>query len=162
MLAVRRGAGPRATAPESPHVHTSKRIQSRSTQAGVRVRWRQREAAERFAERRRREDESPRLLALVPKLLTLKFRLEERRATSSITETAHVRPIVVSNAPALFVFPCQNSACEHGGHDVTAAICAFLRAGREHMEGEDACRGQTGNADCGRILRYIVTATYAV
>jgi hypothetical protein len=124
------------------------------------LKWRQREAAERFAERRRREDEAPRLLEVVPKLETLRFKIEEYRAGGSLAETGHVRPIVVANAPALFVFPCQDSSCKDGGHDVTSEITMALRAGKQQFQGEDACRGQVGSADCSRVLRYSATATY--
>lgn len=124
------------------------------------MKWRQREAAERFAERRRREDEAPRLLDVVPKLDTLRFKIEEYRAGGSLAETGHVRPIVVANAPALFVFPCQDSSCKEGGHDVTSEITMALRSGKTQFEGEDPCRGQVGSAECSRVLRYSATATY--
>ena len=124
------------------------------------MKWRQREAAERFAERRRREDEAPRLLDVVPKLSSLRFKIEEYRAGGSLAETGHVRPIVVANAPALFVFPCQDSSCKDGGHDVTSEITTALRNGKEQFQGEDACRGQVGSAECSRVLRYSATATY--
>lgn len=124
------------------------------------MRWRQREAAERFAERRRRENEAQRLLTLVPRLETLRFEIEERRSGSTLVQSTHVRPIVVASAPALFVFPCQDAACKDGGHDVTSVVCSSLRNGMERFEGEDPCRGQTGSAECSRILRFIATATY--
>jgi hypothetical protein len=124
------------------------------------VTWRRREAGERFAERRRNENEAPRLLSVVPQLLTLRFEMVERRSAGSLNETSHVRPIVVSNAPALFFFPCQNPTCKDGGHDLTSLICGFLRAGKEHFEGEDPCRGESGSADCGRTLRFRADATY--
>lgn len=127
---------------------------------GAPVRWRQREAAERFAERRRRENEAPRLLTLVPKLESLRFAIEEHRAGSSLAEASHVRPIVLANAPALFFFPCQDSSCVDGGHDVTSPVCQALRSGKERFEGEDACRGQRGTAECARVMRYVATATY--
>lgn len=124
------------------------------------MRWRQREAAERFAERRRRENEAGRLLTLVPRLESLRFEIEERRAGSAIVQSAHVRPIVVAGAPALFIFPCQDSSCRDGGHDLTSVVCRSLRNGMERFEGEDPCRGQTGSADCSRVLRFVATATY--
>jgi hypothetical protein len=122
--------------------------------------WRNREGAERFAERRRRENEAPRLLSVAPKLESLRLVVEERRSGGALVETAHARPIVVSRAPALFFFPCQDPVCKDGGHDITAAICAALRAGKERFEGEDHCRGQTGTAECGRLMKYVATATY--
>lgn len=124
------------------------------------MRWRQREAAERFAERRRRENEAQRLQTLVPKLETLRFELEEHRAGNPLAQSAHVRPIMVATAPALFVFPCQDPTCKDGGHDVTAQVCTSLRNGLSRFEGEDSCRGQTGSADCSRRLKFVATATY--
>jgi hypothetical protein len=124
------------------------------------LRWGQREGAERFADRRRKEDEAPRLLSVAPKLRSLKFEIEERRAGSSLVETAHVRPIVVARAPALFFFPCQDSNCKDGGHDVTGPVSIGLRARKERFEGEDRCVGHAGSADCGRVLRYVAIATY--
>jgi hypothetical protein len=124
------------------------------------LRWSQREGAERFADRRRREDEAPRLLNVAQGLRSLRFQIEERRAGSSLIETAHARPIVVSRAPALFFFPCQDATCKDGGHDVTIPIIDALRARKEQFEGEDRCFGRSGSADCGRVLRYVATATY--
>jgi len=62
----------------------------------------QSEAALRFAERRRREDDAPRLSAEVPRLLTLRLEIEERSGGSVVAEPVHVRRIVVEHAPALF------------------------------------------------------------
>ena len=47
------------------------------------------EASERHAERRRREDEAPRLAATVPNLLTLKLHLQEAKGDVSVAETGH-------------------------------------------------------------------------
>jgi hypothetical protein len=122
--------------------------------------WHKREAAERFAERRRREDEAPRLLTVIPKLESLKFKIEEYRSGGSLPEAAHVRPIILARAPALFFFACQDSSCRDGGHDVTVEVTSSLRRGETEFRGEDACRGQTGAATCSRILRFTATATY--
>ena len=81
--------------------------------------WRRGDAAERYAERRRREEEAPRLLTAIPTLESLRLEIEERRAGGSLSEAAHVRRIVVERAPALFVLPCHDAACKGGGHDVT-------------------------------------------
>ena len=63
--------------------------------------WRRGEAAERFAERRRREEEAPRLATEIPALESLRLNVEERRAPGgSMSEAAHVRRIVVERAPA--------------------------------------------------------------
>jgi hypothetical protein len=53
-----------------------------------------REDAARSVERRRREDEAPRLLDQVPQLKTLRLEMEERRGDTRLEETKHVR-----NAP---------------------------------------------------------------
>jgi hypothetical protein len=124
------------------------------------MRWRQREAQERFAERRRRENDAPRLLSVVPALESLKLRLEEHRAGGTLAEASHLRPIVVAHAPALFVFTCQDSSCKDGGHDLTSEILLGLKSKKEEFQGEDACRGQVGSAECARVLRYTATATY--
>jgi hypothetical protein len=141
-------------------VYAVDQSESTSIRAGIYLRWRRHEGAERFAERRRKENEAPRLLTIAPKVKSLRLEIEVRGAGGLLVETAHARPIVVSHAPALFVFPCQDSGCKEGGHDVTAAICDALRAGKEQFDGEDRCRGHTATAECGRVLRYVATATY--
>ena len=117
------------------------------------------EAAERFAERRRREDEAPRLRARIPGLVGLRLEVEERRAISPAVESRHVRHIVDS-APALFVLPCSDPVCKDGGHDVTSAVLRGLQSGAARFEVEDACMGDVGSAHCGRIVRVIAIATY--
>lgn len=124
------------------------------------MRWRQREKAERFAERRQRENDAPRLIATFPRLEGLRFKISEHRAGSTLAESVHTRPIVVASAPALFVFPCQDTSCEDGGHDLTHEICAALRAGKEEFSGEQPCRGRVGSGNCERTLKYVATATY--
>src|ERR1700691_4968117 len=88
-----------------------------------------REASERFAERRRREDEAPRLRDEIPSLRTMRLEVEEHRATSAVAETRHVRIVIVDRAPALFVLPCGDPDCRDGGHDVTSEIMDRLRHG---------------------------------
>src|ERR1700685_4293591 len=68
------------------------------------------EAAERFAERRRREDEAPRLHTRVPALAPLRLEVEERRPASPVVDSRHMRHIV-DTAPALFMLPCGDPAC---------------------------------------------------
>lgn len=121
---------------------------------------RNRDAANRFAERRKREDESPRLVAEVPNLESLRLEFEERRPGVISAEVSHIRRVVVEHAPALFEVPCSDPSCTDGGHDLTNGIMRFLRRGEEKFEGEDTCLGQIGNTSCERILRYIGTATY--
>lgn len=120
------------------------------------------EAAERMAERRRREDEAPRLATVVPALQTLRLEVLERSSSISRPEHTHVRHIVVASAPALFVFPCHDGQCKQGGHDLTTEILAQLRAGRTRFEGEDVCSGTSGSANCTRILGYVAVATYQI
>ena len=122
--------------------------------------WRRREGMERFQERRRRENIAPRLLALFPGLQALRIRLSEHRLDGSLVEPAYTRLIVVARAPAVFLFPCQDSACVDGDHDLTVAICAALRSGRADFVGEDRCRGYRGGQECSRVLRYAAAALY--
>jgi hypothetical protein len=120
------------------------------------------EAAQRFAERRRREDEAPRLSAEVPRLRSLRLELDEHTRDGVVsTEPAHIRRVVVENAPALFYMPCGDARCKDGGHDITRNVMDALRAGDTRVEGEDACSGSQGSGQCGRILRYVGIATYA-
>jgi hypothetical protein len=121
------------------------------------------EAAQRSAERRRREDEAPRLIQLIPNLAELKLELRETRSLGEVTETSHTRRIVVERAPALFELPCLDSSCRDGGHDVTHAILKGLRGGETRFDGTDVCRGvlgTVGTAECGRVLSYVVEASY--
>ena len=120
----------------------------------------QSEAALRFAERRRREDEAPRLSTEVPKLKTLQLEIEERSGGSSVAEPKHMRKVVVEHAPALFLIPCGDSRCKDGGHDVTHMILRSLRAGEAQFEGNDTCAGSQGSGQCSRVLHYVATATY--
>src|SRR5689334_11753022 len=80
------------------------------------------DAAMRAAERRRREDEAPRLLARVPKLESLKLEIEERRPEATSADVQHVKRVVVESAPALFEIACCDRACKDGGHDITRAV----------------------------------------
>ena len=122
---------------------------------------RQSEGAQRFAERRKREDESPRLLAEVPRLQSLALEIEERSDAGAVAEPTHVRRVVVQHAPALFVLPCGDPRCRDGGHDVTQAIMRALRAGETRFEGQDACTGSIGTVNCSRVLHFVGIATYA-
>jgi len=120
------------------------------------------EAAQRFAERRRREDEAPRLIAEFPLLRTLRLDVDEHHREGVVsTEPAHIRRIVVEHAPALFFLPCGDTRCKDGGHDITRPVMDALRAGETRFEGEDECTGSQGSGQCGRILHYVGTATFA-
>ena len=124
------------------------------------MKWRNAEASLRVAERRRREDEAPRLTAQVPGLETLRLEVVERSSSISRPENAHVRHVVVPSAPALFVMPCRDPQCRDGGHDVTAQVMAALQRKRERFDGESACPGSVGSAGCARVLGFAGAATY--
>ncbi len=119
------------------------------------------EGAQRFAERRRREDESSRLIDDVPRLASLALEIEESTEGGSVAEPKYVRRVVVERAPALFVLPCGDARCKDGGHDVTHAVMRALRAGETRFEGQDACSGAVGSAHCMRVLHFVGIATYA-
>ena len=118
------------------------------------------EAAQRAAERRRREDEAPRLKDKVPALESLRLDVEERTEGASVSDSAHVRRIVVEHAPAMFEIPCSDHACKDGGHDLTYQIMQSLRANETEFHGEDACRGHLGPSPCRRVLKYVAHATF--
>lgn len=115
-------------------------------------RFSQLEAKKRSAERRQREDEAPRLRDEVPGLTSLRFEIESG-------DTRYTWHIVVERAPALFHIGCAEPACREGGHDVTAGVLRELRKHSARFEGEHVCTGQVRGAECGRLLRYVATAT---
>jgi hypothetical protein len=119
-----------------------------------------RAAAERSTERRRREDEAPRLAAVAPDLETLRLEVSEKRGDVGIAEAAHIRRVVVEHAPALFIIPCGESSCRDGGHDITRAVLRGLEQKSTVYEGDDPCSGQTGTAACARTLVFTAYATY--
>jgi hypothetical protein len=121
---------------------------------------RSREASERFAERRRLEDEAERLAAAVPDLLSLRLDVEERHGAGIASETKHVRHVVVARAPALFLFPCGDPACSDGGHDLTAPILNKLRRRADSFALDETCAGSIGTISCARILHVVATAGY--
>ena len=125
------------------------------------MKWRDAEAAARLAERRKREDEAPRLATIVPTLEKLQLEVIERSANISRPEHTHIRHVVVASAPALFVFPCRDTQCKDGGHDLTAEILTALRNKKVRFEGEDACSGMVGSSTCSRIFGYVAQATYS-
>lgn len=119
------------------------------------------EAAERFAERRRLENDAPRLRDVAPTLVSCKVELEHRRADSTAAAVTHTRHVVVARAPALLVIPCCDPACRDGGHDISSALLRGFRERRTLIAGEDDCRGMLGSAYCGRVLRFTAHAEYA-
>jgi hypothetical protein len=119
-----------------------------------------REVVQRTAERRQREDEAPRLAATVPALQGLRLEVLEHSPNIAHPDLTHVRHVVVANAPALFVMPCHDKDCKEGGHDLTREILAGLQRRNARFQGEDACRGTVGSANCSRVLGYVAVATY--
>ena len=119
------------------------------------------DSAQRYAERRRREDESPRLSAEVPRLRGLALEIEEKTQGGPVSEPAHVRRFVVQHAPALFLLPCGDPRCRDGGHDITHAVMRALRASEARFDGQDVCYGNVGSGQCSRVLHFVGAATYA-
>jgi hypothetical protein len=110
----------------------------------------------RFAARRRREDDAPRLSEQVPAVAALKLEIEERDGPAC---TKHVRHFVVDRAAALFVLPCGDPHCS-GEHDMTSAVMEALR-GREAMfSGGGPCPGSAESVPCPRVVRFRGTAEY--
>lgn len=118
------------------------------------------EAAQRFAERRRLEDEAPRLRDAVPRLKACRIEIKDSRAGVTSADITHTRRIVVEHAPALLLIPCGDPSCRDGGHDITAELLRGLRSGQSEIRGEDTCFGHLGTADCGRVLRFTAFAEY--
>src|SRR4030095_12414581 len=124
--------------------------------------YRNGDAARRYAERKKREDDAPRLATLVPDLESLRLEVQEGTSVDpgSHPESSHIRRIVVENAPALFLLTCHDKACKDGGHDVTSVVMQALRARKPHFEGRNPCNGQVGSSECRRVVRFVGTATY--
>ncbi len=122
--------------------------------------FRGREVAERTAERRRREDDAPRLHAEVPALASLKLHVEERRGSATSPETSYIRHVQVDQAPALFALQCGDPGCSGGGYDVTRRVMSALIAKAKELVAEDVCGGTVGNNACGRAVKVMGSATY--
>jgi hypothetical protein len=116
------------------------------------------EQAMRFAERRTREDEAPRLHDEVPSLVSLKLNVEDRSGV--IAGTKYTRRVVVDRAPALFVVPCGDPRCQSEGHDLTRQVMSALRARARSFQGEDGCNGSVGQGECLRVLKFEAVAEY--
>jgi hypothetical protein len=115
-------------------------------------------AAQRAIERRKSEDDAPRLVAEVPSLRSARILIIEQVPTGS---TRHTKHVVVARAPALFVIPCGDTTCQDGGHDITSQVMSAFRRRLLTAQGEDACGGMSGSAPCGRSIRFELTAEYA-
>ena len=127
----------------------------------MRLRQRQLEAANRFRERREREDTAPRLQDRVDRLLTLSIEIDDHFGAIMMAKTRYVRHVVVDRAPALFQIPCSEPSCEDGGHDVTREVMQALLAGEPEFSGEDVCFGWRGDQRCDRVLHFVGHATYS-
>ncbi len=115
----------------------------------------------RHAQRMAREDSAGKLVALAPDLKELYISIDEtQRSGSAIGGTRYIRRVVLASAPALFELPCSDPKCEDGGYDVTDEILSALASHRKVFEGQRSCPGRSSTHDCGRILRYVATATY--
>ncbi len=114
-------------------------------------------AALRFAERRRREDEAPKLCQQVPDLTSLELEIEERSGAGG---TKHIRRFMVDHAPALFLVPCGDPRCSEGEHDLTHDIMRALRASQTSFRGSDDCAGSIGTSSCLRVVHFEGTARY--
>jgi hypothetical protein len=115
-------------------------------------------AAQRFADRRQREDDAPKLGQEVPTLTHLALDIEER---TGVGGTRHLRRIMVDRAPALFLVPCGDPRCVDGEHDLTMTVMRALRAHETKFQGTDECRGSLGPAYCTRVLHFEGKAEYA-
>lgn len=108
-------------------------------------------------ERRRREDDAPRISAVFPDLIGLKISVEERCTTAT---PKYIRRIVVGSAPAVFLLPCSDPHCSEGGHDVTTEMTNSLRARKTAFSGTHECNGTIGATPCHRTIWYDAEAEY--
>jgi hypothetical protein len=112
------------------------------------------EVPQNVADRRRREDDAPRLQVEVPRLARLSLSLGERGASGHDPASAHIRRVVVESTAALFVVPCSAPGCPSGAHDLTSTIMPELRHGSTRFEGETACDA------CGCVMSHVGNAEY--
>jgi hypothetical protein len=118
------------------------------------------EREERRELRYQREDAAGKLLKKVPDLTSLNLAIHEKRPSGCINETHYIRRVVVEHAAALLEVPCSHPDCNDGGYDITREVLFALAAHQARFEGEHTCRGTTGMCDCGRLLKFVGTATY--
>jgi len=115
-------------------------------------------AAQRFAERRRREDEAPRLCEQVPTLRSLRIDIKESFGSGA---TKYTRRYILSSARALFLVPCVDPRCADGEHDLTYSVMHALRARETSFHGSDDCPGNIGSSVCLRVVQFDGSAEYA-
>jgi hypothetical protein len=123
-------------------------------------RRKQLECKERRILRDQREDAAGKLLQGTPDLASLSLAIHETRPDGCLNNAPYIRRVVLENAPALFEVPCSNDRCSDGGYDVTREVLLALASRKEGFDGEQGCNGRSGEIDCGRVLRYVATATY--
>jgi hypothetical protein len=116
---------------------------------------------EDVTERRRREEESPRLLTLIPELISVRLELQESRSGGEQVEYTHIKRIALEHAPSVFMIPCGERRCKHGGYDLTSGTMSGLRRREERIEIDDTCMGDVGSSRCGRVLKCVAIAEYA-
>jgi hypothetical protein len=119
------------------------------------------EAAARRKANRDRDDACPRLQTAVPRLQALHFEVTVVQDGVAIHAADHVKRFRVQDAPASFMLDCTDRTCRDGGHDLTAAVLAKLRAAKERFTVTDTCRGTAGPRTCGRTVQVVAIATYA-
>jgi hypothetical protein len=113
------------------------------------------------AERRRRADDAPRLSSAAPTLVSMRLEIEIFRDGVPLSNSKHIRRIVVSDAPALFELPCLDGFCREGGHDITRALLNGLSQRSQRFRGEEECSGRTGSAYCRCVMHFVAVAEYA-
>jgi hypothetical protein len=117
-----------------------------------------REAAERSRERRKAQDDAPRLAAELPLLRSARIEIVENVANGN---TKYVKHVVVARSPVLFIIPCGDPTCKDGGHDITGEVMRAFRRQLASAVGESACGGTTGSAQCRRSIQFTLSAAYA-
>ena len=117
-------------------------------------RSRRKELAQHVADRRRREDEAPRLLAEVPALARLSLTVEERAENGFSLGSGHIRRIVVETAAARFEVPCSAGSCDGGVHNLTSGVMRELHRASTLFEGDTGCDR------CGCVLHHVAKAEY--
>jgi hypothetical protein len=115
---------------------------------------------QRRVARTAREDAAGKLAVQAPELEGLSLNLEESRADGSLGDTHYIRRVVVEHAPALFHVPCSYPPCVDGGYELTPEILLAVASRKLRFEGTQRCPGRCGAAECGRVLRYVATASY--
>ncbi|TJY62801.1 hypothetical protein E4T66_03510 [Sinimarinibacterium sp. CAU 1509] len=66
------------------------------------------------------------------------------------------RQIFVPDMQAYFEFQCPDRDCSGAGFDMTPAISAAVRAGKEEISGTLKCRGSKSRTPCSITLDYKV------